>query len=257
MAVQKEERFEMSIDGHEPKSLQSQSSSLIEERPRYDSHQYDQTTSSRGPSRVSTFRWPQGISEKKLIRKIDWSIIPILMAAYFLQFLDKVVYNVSYSHIHSVTPVLTNHSTQMSWECKRTSRCTATNSRGGPQRSSYPTQSLNYHKVLSISLIPLANTNNPPRYPHSEIPRNQSFGRKHPMLGHRSVRNRRRQNTDPNDSCSRSPRRLRIRNHTRLDYDNLSLVQTQRSSSPIRTLVLWNGLRSNHRRCYFLRRPKT
>jgi hypothetical protein len=47
----------------------------------------------RAPSRNSA-RWPQGINETLLIRKIDWSILPILMAAYFLQFLDKVVYNV-------------------------------------------------------------------------------------------------------------------------------------------------------------------
>lgn len=35
------------------------------------------------------------INEKKLIWKIDLSILPILFAAYFLQFLDKVIYNVS------------------------------------------------------------------------------------------------------------------------------------------------------------------
>jgi hypothetical protein len=40
------------------------------------------------------------VNEKKLIWKIDLSILPILFFAYFLQFLDKVVYNVSYcSHI--------------------------------------------------------------------------------------------------------------------------------------------------------------
>jgi hypothetical protein len=35
------------------------------------------------------------INEKKLLWKIDLSILPILFCAYFLQFLDKVVYNVS------------------------------------------------------------------------------------------------------------------------------------------------------------------
>jgi hypothetical protein len=35
------------------------------------------------------------INEKKLLWKIDLSILPILFVAYFLQFLDKVVYNVS------------------------------------------------------------------------------------------------------------------------------------------------------------------
>lgn len=90
MAVQREERFEMSIDDHESKSPQSHLSTLGVDLPRYDSHHYVRT-----PSRSSTVRWPRGIDEKKLIWKIDWSIIPVLMAAYFLQFLDKVVYNVS------------------------------------------------------------------------------------------------------------------------------------------------------------------
>ena len=35
------------------------------------------------------------VNERKLIWKIDLSILPILFFAYFLQFLDKVVYNVS------------------------------------------------------------------------------------------------------------------------------------------------------------------
>ena len=88
MAARKEEKFEMTIDDHESKSPKS--SSLDEDIARYESSPYDRT-----PSRGSTTRWPRGINEKKLIRKIDWSIIPVLMAAYFLQFLDKVVYNVS------------------------------------------------------------------------------------------------------------------------------------------------------------------
>lgn len=89
MATQKEEKFEMSIDDHGSKSPHS--ASLDEDNPHYESNKYART-----PSRGSTARWPRGIDEKKLIRKIDWSIIPILMAAYFLQFLDKVVYNVSH-----------------------------------------------------------------------------------------------------------------------------------------------------------------
>ncbi|KAF2398199.1 MFS general substrate transporter [Trichodelitschia bisporula] len=40
--------------------------------------------------RVNSHR---SVNERKLIRKIDLSILPVLMAAYFLQFLDKVVYN--------------------------------------------------------------------------------------------------------------------------------------------------------------------
>ncbi len=32
---------------------------------------------------------------KRLIRKIDWTIVPLLAAAYFLQFLDKTTLSVS------------------------------------------------------------------------------------------------------------------------------------------------------------------
>jgi hypothetical protein len=91
MAAPKEEKFEMTIDDHVSKSPKS--SSLEDDVARYGTSRYE-----RASSRGSTTRWPRGINEKKLIRKIDWSIIPILMAAYFLQFLDKVVYNVSYLH---------------------------------------------------------------------------------------------------------------------------------------------------------------
>ena len=34
------------------------------------------------------------VNETALVRKIDWHIVPILFAAYFLQFLDKVIINV-------------------------------------------------------------------------------------------------------------------------------------------------------------------
>ena len=34
-------------------------------------------------------------SDKALIRKIDWRIVPIMFLVYFLQFLDKVTLNVS------------------------------------------------------------------------------------------------------------------------------------------------------------------
>jgi hypothetical protein len=41
---------------------------------------------------------PRNINDNKLLLKIDLSILPILFCAYFLQFLDKVVYNVSILH---------------------------------------------------------------------------------------------------------------------------------------------------------------
>lgn len=39
------------------------------------------------------------VSESALIRKIDWRIVPTLFLAYFLQFLDKVIINVSWLFI--------------------------------------------------------------------------------------------------------------------------------------------------------------
>jgi hypothetical protein len=33
------------------------------------------------------------INEKQLVRKIDWRILPVLCAAYIVQFMDKVVLN--------------------------------------------------------------------------------------------------------------------------------------------------------------------
>jgi hypothetical protein len=81
MSAMKDEKFEVTIDSP------LHSSSQDDERF---THDYNRTAS-RGSSTVP--RWPQGVNEKKLVRKIDWSILPILMAAYFLQFLDKVVYN--------------------------------------------------------------------------------------------------------------------------------------------------------------------
>jgi hypothetical protein len=60
-----------------------------------------------------------GINEKKIIRKIDWSILPIMFCAYFLQFLDKVVYNVSYQDFQNCNycdrETHSFYSTQMSW----------------------------------------------------------------------------------------------------------------------------------------------
>lgn len=37
----------------------------------------------------------EGVNLKSLRRKIDWHIVPIMFACYILQFLDKVVINVS------------------------------------------------------------------------------------------------------------------------------------------------------------------
>jgi hypothetical protein len=92
----KDEKFEVTID----------SPSVSEQHGPYGADEYN-----RAPSRASA-RWPAGVNEVKLVRKIDWSIIPILMAAYFLQFLDKVIYNVC-KHISPVSEGRANTSAQM------------------------------------------------------------------------------------------------------------------------------------------------
>jgi hypothetical protein len=51
--------------------------------------------SENSPRRTPTLtRRISHINEKKLMWKIDLSVLPILFCAYFLQFLDKVIYNV-------------------------------------------------------------------------------------------------------------------------------------------------------------------
>jgi hypothetical protein len=82
----KDEKFELTIE----------SPALSEREHHYGAEDGSQIGTSEyngAPSR-SDLRWPASVDETKLLRKIDWSIIPILMAAYFLQFLDKVIYNV-------------------------------------------------------------------------------------------------------------------------------------------------------------------
>lgn len=48
-------------------------------------------------SKLSGNTLSPNVDETRLVRKIDFSILPILFCANFLQFLDKVVYNVSLS----------------------------------------------------------------------------------------------------------------------------------------------------------------
>lgn len=134
----------MSIDDHENESPKS--SFLGENSPRYESTPYVRT-----PSRDSTVKWPQGINEKNSIRKIDWSIIPILMSACFLQFLDKVVYNVRYPNIDdSTTHRQRQCSMRTSWACKRTLRCMETIFHGVLQLFFSHILSLNCLKVLLL-----------------------------------------------------------------------------------------------------------
>jgi hypothetical protein len=60
------------------------------------------------------------INESKLIRKIDLSILPILFCAYFLQFMDKVIYNASSSPLSMANCMLMRLSMQMSWAYRKT-----------------------------------------------------------------------------------------------------------------------------------------
>jgi hypothetical protein len=104
----KDEKFELTID----------SPTASEQRGPYGEDVYN-----RAPSRASA-RWPASVNEAKLVRKIDWSIIPILMAAYFLQFLDKVIYNVCDDNPSGLIENKLTHlpigSTRMSWACRKT-----------------------------------------------------------------------------------------------------------------------------------------
>jgi hypothetical protein len=49
------------------------------------------------PSSLATFQLNPKADEKALLRKIDFKLMPILFCSYFLQFLDKVIYNVSFN----------------------------------------------------------------------------------------------------------------------------------------------------------------
>ena len=63
-----------------------------------DVEKYIDTTTASSPTEFSADhrRSLAGrVNERKLLWKIDLSILPILFCSYFLQFLDKVVYNVS------------------------------------------------------------------------------------------------------------------------------------------------------------------
>ncbi len=60
---------------------------VIESKDEVESISYE-NVSSRGS------QWQvAGFNEKRLIRTIDWKILPLLFAAYFLQFMDKVILN--------------------------------------------------------------------------------------------------------------------------------------------------------------------
>ena len=40
------------------------------------------------------------ISEKRLVRKIDWQIVPLMFCCYFLQYLDKSLRKSSNAHLN-------------------------------------------------------------------------------------------------------------------------------------------------------------
>lgn len=45
------------------------------------------------------------VDEKKLVRKIDWRIVPIMFACYTMQFVDKVLINASFFFFFSSPPL--------------------------------------------------------------------------------------------------------------------------------------------------------
>jgi hypothetical protein len=62
-----------------------------------------------------------GASDKSLLRKIDWRIVPIMFACYTMQFVDKVLINVSpllflFLSLFKIVPCIR-------WICKRGGFC--------------------------------------------------------------------------------------------------------------------------------------
>ena len=62
--------------------------------------------------RGSQWHFP-GFNEKRLIRTIDWKILPFLFAAYFLQFMDKVILN--YANVMGIQHDLGMKGDDFSW----------------------------------------------------------------------------------------------------------------------------------------------
>jgi len=54
-----------------------------------------------------------GFNEKRLIRTIDWKILPLLFAAYFLQFMDKVILN--YANVMGIQHDIGMKGNDFSW----------------------------------------------------------------------------------------------------------------------------------------------
>ena len=85
----------------------------------------------------------------KLRRKIDWRIVPIMLAAYTMQFVDKVMINVSTTKKFNNEAMRTNerHSMLPSWVSPKTSNSSATTSPTSPPHSSSPTSSPKFQTV--------------------------------------------------------------------------------------------------------------
>lgn len=97
--------------------------------------------------------------DRKLLRKIDWKILPIMFLTYFLQMIDKISINVSICDerqgYRQCANLDLNTSMQMSWACRRTCTCTATTFPGSQQPSLLPTLWRKSRKVLSCRDFPL------------------------------------------------------------------------------------------------------
>ncbi|KAF2673757.1 allantoate permease [Microthyrium microscopicum] len=95
--------------GNSPYGNRPLNSKLDEEKTPY--VEVDGSSPDRSPSRGTFIRTQ--INERKLIWKIDLSILPILFAAYFLQFLDKVIYN--YSNVMGIQKDLKLKPNDFTW----------------------------------------------------------------------------------------------------------------------------------------------
>lgn len=137
----------------------------------------------------------------KLRRKIDWRIVPIMLAAYTMQFVDKVMINVSTTKERKIEATRTNERLSMlpSWVSPKTSNSSATTSPTSPPPSSSPTSSLKFPTVSSApgepprqrALVPSLKLTFPRLLPPKSS-RRKMARHKHNPLGHSHSLHRRR-----------------------------------------------------------------
>lgn len=92
----------------------------------------------------------------KMRRKIDWHIVPLMFCCYTMQFLDKVILNVSAHTLPTLQTLSNDHrySTPPSWVFTKISNSKETTS---------PTSQPSYSSVFSASRSPTVGTPPPSR----------------------------------------------------------------------------------------------